>query len=113
MDNSNQTPQMPTPNMSPSQPSVPQTLMPDSSSGDSNKMILWLLIGLVIVVALVGGIYLFLSKQQTSAPKSQITPLQTPVTLPQENLENDLRSIDVEGEIDSDFTPVDQDLGQL
>ena len=101
VDNNNPTPQLPVPNT------------PPISDSSSKKLILWLVIGLVIIIVLVGGIYLFLSRQQESALKPQVTTLQTSVPTPQENLENDLSSIDVDAGIDSDFSSLDQDLKQL
>lgn len=73
----------------------------------SNKFVLMFVAGLVIIILLVGGIYLYLSRQQ--AP-SEVGPTPTPVV--QENLEDDLNSIDITS-IDNDFTSVDSDLQQL
>lgn len=95
------------------QPAVPQTpIAPEPPSGDSNKMVLWLVIGLVIVVVLVGGIYFFLSKQQTKT--TETTTVQT-TPQPQDTvdaLDKDLNALNVEN-ADSDFASVDQDLEQL
>lgn len=112
MDNnlSPQTPPTPTINTPPPQPAVPQTPTPGAPAEESNKLILWLVIGLVVIIVLVGGIYLFLSRQQGTTQPQTITS-QTPA--PQENLENDLNSIDVETGADSDFTSIDQDLQSL
>lgn len=117
MENSNQTQQPPVANTPPPQaPAAPQTPIaaPEPASGDSNKMVLWLVIGLVIVVVLVGGIYFFLSKQQTTEtgtkqPVVQVTPK------PQDTvdaLDKDLNALNVESS-DSDFASLDQDLQQL
>lgn len=120
MDESNLMQQPPAVNTAPpqapsSQPSAPQTPIPDSSSGDSNKMILWLLLGLVIVVALVGGIYFFLSMQQGGsieqpATEQEVVQVTPPDTM--DALEKDLNALNVEN-ADSDFASVDQDLEQL
>lgn len=114
MENSNQTQQPPAVNTAPSQaPVVPQTpIAPEPPSGDSNKLVLWLVIGLVIVVVLVGGIYFFLSKQQTKT-----TETKTVQTTPQpqdtvDALDKDLNALNVESS-DSDFASLDQDLQQL
>lgn len=112
MDNNNQIPKAPVIN-TPTQSQgivTPQVPNPDSSS-DSSKIVLWFTVGLVVIVIVVGGIYLFLSKQQGAAPGSQ-TVVQTPVPVVQENLENDINNINVE-DADSDFASVDQDLQQL
>lgn len=114
MDNDNLTQQPPAANTPPSQaPAAPQTpIAPEPPSGDSNKMVLWLVIGLVIVVVLVGGIYFFLSKQQAST--TETTTVQTTLTSPDtmDALEKDLNALNIE-DAESDFTSIDQDLEQL
>lgn len=95
------------------QPAPAPTPTAPEASG-SNKMILWFVIGLVVVIAAVGGIYLFLSKQQAIEPKSQTTQTsktQTPIPTPAENLETDLNSIDVDTE--TDLSEIDKDLQAL
>lgn len=106
MDNNNPV----TPNPAP-QPTPPQA---EENKG-SNKIVLWFVIGLVIVVMAVGGIYLFLSRQQAAAPKlaPRSATTQTPKPSPAENLEADLNSIDVESGADKEFTSIDQDLQAL
>jgi flagellar basal body-associated protein FliL len=85
--------------------------MPESG-GESKKPILWLAIGLIVIVALVGGIYFFLN-QQNNQPRP-VTTIQTPSPSPiDENLEAELSSIDVESGADTEFATVDQDLSQL
>lgn len=73
------------------------------------------MIGLVIIVLVVGGIYFFLSRQQatiqTLQPEStvQVTPK------PQDTidaLDRDLNALNIEN-ADSDFASIDQDLQQL
>lgn len=112
--NSTQAPQVPTQNTppAPAQPAVPQTpIVPTTGGDESKKPILWLVIGIMLILALVGGIYLYLSRQQ--AKSSTQTMVQTPQPSPQDNLENDLNSINVESSPSSDFAPVDSDLQQL
>lgn len=116
MENNNQTQQSPAVNTIPPQaPTTPQTpIAPEPPSGESNKMVLWLVIGLVVIVVLVGGIYFFLSKQQstetgTKQPVVQVTPK------PQDTvdaLDKDLNALNIESS-DSDFASIDQDLQQL
>lgn len=113
MDNNNPQ-QAPMPNTPPVNSVIPQTPIPSAPAENSNKLILWLIIGLVVVAALVGGIYLFLSNQQ-AAPKP-LTSSPAPARSAQENLENGLDSIDVDSaasSIESDFTQLDQDIQQL
>lgn len=77
------------------------------SEGENKKTIMWLIVGLVLVILLVGGIYWYLGKQQETTPQS--TP-QPPTT--ESNLERELDAINIEAE-DSDFTSVDADLESL
>lgn len=104
------------------QPPAPeaQVPVPTPSSGESNKMIIWFVIGLVVVVMLVGGIYLLLGSRQTAInsktttgqPIVQITPKPEDMV---SALDRDLNSlnIDATNNADSDFTLVDQDLQSL
>ncbi len=96
------------------QPAVPQVPAPSASPNGSNKVILWFVIGLIIIILAVGGVYFFLSRQQAVAPQT-ITPSQTsPSPSPQANLENDLNNINVDASgTNNDFVAVDQDLQQL
>lgn len=109
MDNSNQVnptqqPVEPTPTTQPT-----PVVVPPAEPEGSNKMVLWLILGLVVIVLVVGGIYLYLSQQQ-GAETGVTQPTPTPVT--EENLENELNTIDVAGS-DQDFTAIDQDLQSL
>lgn len=110
MDNNSSIPQPAIPtNTQPVQPVAP----PLTNGSGGSKMVLWFVIGLVAVIALIGGIYLYLSKQQAAVPQSDVVK-QTPAPTPAENLENDLNSINVDTSTQSsDFVPVDQDLKQL
>lgn len=90
----------------------PTPLQAEDNKG-SNKIVLWFVIGLVIVVVAVGGIYLFLSRQQAAEPKppAQTVKTQTPKPTPAENLEQDLNSINLDAE--TDLSEIDQDLQAL
>lgn len=95
-------------------PQTPATNQPPTKQPVKlNKRIVWLAGGLLIIILIVGGIYLFSGTQQTVVPNSQTTTLQAPKPAAEENLENDLSSIDVENGTESDFTSTDQDLQQL
>lgn len=108
-----QVPTPATPITPPAQPVMPQApVIPVSNNTESKKPILWLIIGAMLVLVVVGGIYLYLSQQQALKSKTQ-TMVQTPTASPQENLEGDLNSIDVNSSASSDFAPVDSDLQQL
>lgn len=103
------------PPVQPAQEAAPQPInVPQTSNGSGgNKILLWFVIGLVIVVALVGGIYFFLNQQQASTPK-ETAVVQTPIPSPKEDLEGELNSINVDTATESsDFSSVDQDLQQL
>lgn len=82
-------------------------------SSKGNKMILWFITGLVITVAIVGGIYFLLSREQNNntSTKEEVA-VQTPLPTPQENLEDDLKAIDIDSNA-GDFETVDQDLSQF
>lgn len=120
MDNNNPTMQPPVVNTPqvpvPPQPSVPQVPVSEPPSGDSKKMILWLVIGLVVIILLVGGIYFFLNQQQTKNNAQQATGQEAvvQVTPPDtmDALEKDLSNLNIE-DAETDFVPIDQDLQQL
>jgi len=114
VDNNNPAAQTAQPNIAPAQPVMPQTPIPAESSNGSNKVIIWFIIGLVVVILLVGGIYFYLSRQQVTPSQTQTTTTQaTPSPSPQDNLEGDLNSINIPSGADDVFTTVDQDLQQL
>lgn len=125
MDGNNPTRETPAPNIPPPQPTppvAPQVTVPGVSSGGSNgsnKILMWFIIGLIIVVLAVGGIYFFLSKQPTPTPIPTPQPATTtteasPAPAITAGLENDLNNINVdETGTNTDFAPVDQDLQQL
>lgn len=114
MDNNNN-PQVPqsaaAPNI-PVQPQPAQEVAPFNGSG-GNKILLWFVIGLIAIVAIVGGIYFFLSQQRVNTSNEPIA-VQTPIPSPKEDLEDDLNSINVDTATEnSDFSSVDQDLQNL
>lgn len=78
------------------------------ASGNNNKMILWLVGGLAVVILVFGGIYFYLNSQK----KPQIKPTPTPSPQVQENLESELNSVEVDN-LDAEFSTVDQDLENL
>lgn len=100
MDNNNPTPSQP-------DPSVIQQPV-----GEDNKMGLWLLVGLVLVIVVVGGIYWYLSNQQT-AQNTPVLKTSTKSTITEENLEEELNSIDAEASGSNDFKAVDSDIQGL
>src|SRR3989344_7217891 len=78
---------------------------PGNEGGESKKMILWLVIGLLVIGLMIGGVYLYLNNlQQTSKT--------TPPPAQEKSLESEVESIIV-GEVEAEFAPVDQDLQSL
>lgn len=68
---------------------------------------MWLIVGLVIILLVIAGIYLLQSRQKVSqSPKASPSPAVT------DNLDQDLNSVVVE-DLESEFTVVDQDLQNL
>ncbi|MBI2196656.1 hypothetical protein HYU45_03520 [Candidatus Daviesbacteria bacterium] len=79
-------------------------------------MVVWLVVGLVGIIVIVGVIYFLLSSRQaaintskTEQPVVQVSP-EPPDTV--DALERDLNALEV-SDSDSDFTSIDQDLEQL
>lgn len=91
----------------PTQPSP--VIIPPSGTEGSNKAVLWLILGVVIIALIVGGVYLYFSRQQGT---ENVVTQQTPAPQVQENLENDLNAIDV-ANTDQEFIEIDQDLKNL
>ena len=104
----NSAPQSMGPQITTPTPPLPTDPKPASSE---KKMALWLIIGLVIIVIIVGGIYFYLSNQQK--PLQSNLPVEGPkTTAASENLENDINNVNVD-EVDKNFSQVDKDLGSL
>lgn len=108
----NNTPNVPnTPISQPIQNPVPQsntfTSQPAPQQENSSKFVMWLIVGLVLIIIVVGGIYLFLSSKQPV-----VEPAPTIAPQPQENLESAVNGIEI-GDPDSDFIPLNNDLQQL
>jgi uncharacterized protein HemX len=111
VDNNSSIPQPAIPtNTQPVQPVAP----PSANGSGGNKVVLWFVAGLIIVVALVGGIYFYLSRQQGNSITNQNTSVESPVPTAKEDLEQGLNSINVDISTESsDFIPIDQDIQQL
>lgn len=93
-------------------PQAPQsdpTPIINPSPEGGNKMVFWLVGGVVAILLVVGGIYYFLSKQQATIPASQTT---SSTSEAQKSLESELDAIDV-GDLDEEFSEVDKDLQSL
>lgn len=93
-------------------PSVIPPVSPEGSS--SNKLVMFLIAGIIVIGVSVGGIYLYLNQKQASDLQTSKTPVvSTPLPVAeQENLEGDLNNINIATD-DADFTPIDQDIQGL
>jgi len=114
VDNNNKQPANMPQTTQPQDPPTTEPVAPQPTtapSGDSNKLIIFLLAGIVFIAILVGGIYFFLSNQKTQPAQTPIS--QKPTTLPQENLEQELSNIVLDPQPDADLSTVDGDLNQL
>lgn len=87
---------------------TPTTTPPPELNVMPKSKTMWLIVGLVVIILLIAGIYLYQSRQQKVSQPLKTTPPATTV----DNLESDLNSINV-GDVDSEFTSVDQDLQGL
>lgn len=144
MENNNPTPQAPIPPQQPiaaqpmptpapaaaptTQPAAPTpqpTATPQTpvvNTGGSNKIVIYFVIGLIVIVVLIAGAYLFMSRQQQAAKITEPTTIETipqPIVQatprPQDTvdaLDRDLSALNV-GSTDSDFSSIDADLQQL
>lgn len=92
-------------------------VVPSQSGEGGNKMVVWLIVGLIIIILVVGGVYWYLNKQQKASLPTEETTTQTSQSTPQptsestDSLNNDLNSVDVG--ISTDFSAIDQDLQSL
>jgi len=96
------------PNMTAPQQQQAVNTVQDPVSGEqpksSKKMILMLILGLVIAVILVGGVYFYVNRSKQT--QSQQTPSQ------QENLEAELEQVEIE-DLEEEFSTVEADLQNL
>lgn len=86
-----------------------QSNQPVSSNSNGNKMILWLVMGLLATILIVGMVYWYLSSQQSKQMESSTISKSTQT---EANLEKDLNLIEVP-EVDANFAEVDKDLQSL
>ena len=91
-------------------PSQPMSTSNQPVPQKGNKMILWLVGGLVVIIVLVGAIYFYLGNQK-KADQPLPSPTATQNTDTVSTLENDLNSVSVEQQ--DNFSTIDQDLKQL
>lgn len=91
------------------QPVQPVMQAPQQDSSGSNKLVFWLITGLIITIMVVGAVYWYLSTQQTESQKqnSKPIPIQADTVL-----ESDLNTLDIQ-DIDAQFPEVDKDINSL
>lgn len=89
----------------------PMSVDPKNAGGSEKKMAIWLIIGLIIIVAIVTGIYFYLSNQQKPLQSNLQTepPKQASAS---ENLEGDLNTVNTDN-LDNEFSQVDKSLQSL
>lgn len=94
---------------------APNPVAPEPEDS-TKKMIIMLAAGVVVILAVVGGIYMFLSNQQpaTKPQATQTNPAPSKPTIAQveDALDRELDSINVEAS-EGDFKSVDSDLQSL
>lgn len=94
---------------------VPQaTVLEDRSSGGKG-MIWFLAIGLIVIVALIGGVaYWYMQKQKAENEAASIvtSDVTAPAPLLEDELAGELNSLNL-GTIEDGFSEVDQDLQNL
>jgi len=98
-------PQTPTP----APPAAAPIQTPDPGDTNNSKMVLWFILGLLVIILTVAGIYWYLSKQTAKPQTPQSSNQEAAVS---ENLDQELNSIDVQA-VDNDFKEVDADLENL
>ena len=99
----------------PTQPVTPASQSAQTPEG-VNKMIIFLVVGVIVVILIVGGIYWMLSKQQASTQpgnqQTSNTAPSKPLTNLKDALDQELDAINVSAS-EGDFQSVDQDLKSL
>lgn len=104
-------PQTPQPNLMVS-PQQQHPIQDSTEAKSSNKMLFFLVGGIVIAILAAGGIYLYLNNQKpvVQTQPEQIAPVITPA--PQTVTEEEVQSVNV-SDIEAEFTDVNKDLQGL
>ena len=118
MDNNNQVPQGASAQTTaaPTQAPAEKNASTTPESGNKN-MILMLVVGVILILGLVGGIYYYLSMKQTATTSKQpetniVKQAPAPIAQIKDALDKELDAIDVSAS-EGDFKSVDQDLQAL
>ncbi|MEK7616627.1 MAG: hypothetical protein AAB414_01075 [Patescibacteria group bacterium] len=98
----------PAPQAAPVQP-VTNVVQEPPSGG--NKKMLWAILGLVVLILIVGGIYWYLGQGRGTSTPAKATPKPTAATSV-DTLEKDLNSTSLD-DLDKEFSSVDTDLQGL
>ena len=108
------------PGIPPAQPTITSTVPPAQPSKEGNKIVIFLILGIVIILLIVGGLYFYLSTQQPKVETQISVPTQVasaPSTQPsvanfRDALDKELEAIKVD-ESNADFNSIDADLQKL
>lgn len=105
-------PMAPTPSTPPTaqtvpNPAAPETMISSADGNNKNKMILFLVAGLVVLSLIAAGLYFYRSQAANTAPK------QSTAVVPSEldSLDQDLQTVD--STQTDDLSSIDQDLKNL
>lgn len=103
----------PQPKPQPAPIAVPNMAQPGAApTAGGNKMIFWLVGGLVLIILLAGGVFLFMNRQSAKTANTQTDRnKQTPAPV-KDTFEQDLNAIDV-ATPGAEFDSIDQDLQGL
>ncbi len=98
-------------NNKPIEPQPKPTIVQPASGGGSNKMFLWLVIG-IFVIGLIAVAYFYMQGQKSNSGY-QVPGAASQKAVPETSLDNDLNSVDVQASGDADFNALDKDLQNL
>lgn len=97
---------------------IPNSNISQSSGGDSKKMFMFLITGIIVIFLVVGSIYFYLSKKQnvTTAelqkPAVSQTNTNTPANQPDDPIQQDINSINTSS-IENSMSEIDQEIKAL
>ena len=92
------------------QPQPNPTVIQQPKGEGGNKMVLWLVLG-ILIVGLIGGAYWYMSSQKSYTNEN--TREATPTSSPESDLTGELDSIDVQSSNEAELNALDADLQSL